>query len=409
MSAATLSQAAPQRGPGRRRRVRPAVCRWRCAAPAPRSGRPPRPPHSAPGGAAYAGGRGIATPFGTVYAGNLTPDARTGLGRWSPEDFWRALHHGLGRDGRRLVPAFPYTAYTLVSRADSLALWAYLRSLPPVAQANPPHALRFPFNTAPALAAWRVLYFSPGEYQPELAQAADWNRGAYLVRGLGHCAACHGARDPLGGLRDALLPGGGQLPGAGWYAPSLLSPHEAGVADWPLARITELLGTGHTAGASTLGPMAEVVLHSTQYLSAADLHAMAVYLQTLPGRAQASTAAPAPAALAEATQLAQGVQLYRQQCAACHGPQGQGAAGAYAALAGNRAVMLANPVNLVRLLLQGGFAPATAGHPRPYGMPPMLADDAELAAVRSHLRQAWGHQASAVSAQDVRRVRDAAR
>jgi mono/diheme cytochrome c family protein len=147
--------------------------------------------HTARGGADYAGGLGIATPFGTVYTSNLTPDAQAGLGRWTPAAFWRAMHHGRSADGRLLYPVFPYTSYTQVSRADSDALFAYLRSLPAVAQANRPHELAFPYNSQVALAVWRALFFRAAEFGPESTQTAQWNRGAYLVRGLGHCAACH--------------------------------------------------------------------------------------------------------------------------------------------------------------------------------------------------------------------------
>ncbi|MFG5410509.1 c-type cytochrome [Piscinibacter sakaiensis] len=184
--------------------------------------------HSAPGGAEMAGGRGIDTPFGTVYAGNLTPDPETGLGGWSAEDFWRALHHGRSRDGRLLVPVFPYPEYTRVRRADADDLYAYLRSLPAVRQSAPAHTLRFPFDTPLALAAWRLLYFTPGEQADDPARDAAWNRGRYLVRGLGHCGACHTPRNALGGPRDADEFGGGPIPMQRWIAPSLASAAEAG-------------------------------------------------------------------------------------------------------------------------------------------------------------------------------------
>ena len=357
--------------------------------------------HSARGGQPYAGGRAIATPFGTVFAGNLTPDAETGLGRWSAEAFWRAMHHGQSRDGRLLVPAFPYDSYTHITREDSDALYAFLASLPAVSQANRPHALRWPYNTQPALAAWRALYFEPQPFAPEATQSAEWNRGAYLVRGLGHCAACHSARDLLGGPAGDLA--GGRLPQPAWLAPSLRDESEAGVQHWDTARTVELLQRGTTAGASVMGPMAEVVFESTQHLSAADLRAMAVYLQAL---------SPQPVAQpvfepARGEQLALGEKVYKQNCADCHGEQGQGAAGAYPALAGNRAVTQAEAVNPVLAVLSGGFAPATVGNPQPFGMPPYrtLLSDAEIAAVVTHLRQSWGNRASAVLQQDVQRLR----
>lgn len=364
--------------------------------------------HTARGGAPYAGGRGIETPFGTVYASNLTPDAATGIGQWSADDFWRALHQGKSRDGRLLYPAFPYTSYTQVTRADSDALHAWLKSLPPVVRANTPHALRWPYRTQTALAVWRFLYFTPGSFEADTTQSAEWNRGAYLVRGLGHCAACHSARNALGATDDKPGLAGGLIPEQNWYAPSLAAANEAGVASWPLADITALLKTGTSPRAAVLGPMAEVVLHSTQHLQDADLAAMATYLKALPA---APVRAAAPAAPVSAQVANRGAKLYEQHCAQCHGERGEGIAGAYPPLAGNRAVTLGNTSNLVQIVLNGGFAPATAGNPRPYGMPPFVLqlNDADTAAVLSHIRNAWGNRAAPVSELDVSRQRGSIR
>ncbi|HSI50298.1 MAG TPA: cytochrome c [Ideonella sp.] len=359
--------------------------------------------HTERGGVGYAGGRRMDTPFGALYAPNLTPDAQTGLGSWSPSEFWRALHHGRGRDGRLLYPAFPYPSYTQVTREDSDALWAYLQSLPPVRRANTPHVLRFPYNQQAALAVWRALYFRAEDFQPDPNRSAEWNRGAYLVRGLGHCVACHAARNVLGASRGGFELGGGLIPMENWYAPSLAAAGETSVAAWPAADVVALLQTGVAPHGMATGPMAEVVYRSTQYLSEPDLKAMAGYLQALPQLPPAQARAPA----AEPAVLRQGEQLYGQHCAKCHGEQGQGVAGIYPPLAGNRAVTLPASVNLVKSVLHGGFAPATAGNPRPYGMPPFAQqlNDAELAALLSYLRQAWGHQAAAVSLLDVQRAR----
>ncbi|MEO8296830.1 MAG: cytochrome c [Burkholderiales bacterium] len=363
--------------------------------------------HTAPGGAPYAGGRGIDTPFGTVYASNLTPDATSGLGRWSADDFWQALHHGRSRDGRLLAPAFPYPNYTEVQREDADALFAYLRSLPPVAQRNRAQALRFPYGTPLALAVWRRLYFRPGVYQPDAAQSAAWNRGAYLVRGLGHCAACHSPRNTLGApsMADALA--GGLLPMQRWYAPSLLAPDEAGVQRWPLEDVVDLLQSGVSAQGGVLGPMAEVVWGSTQHLTEADLRAMAIYLRGLPEQPPAARPARKPDETQLAAQLRSGGELYGNHCASCHGKQGEGAPGAYPALAGNRTVLMQPPLNAVRAVLLGGYPPATAGNPRPYGMPPLgqVLNDREIAAVLTYTRQAWGNQAAPVSAVDVQQAR----
>ena len=361
--------------------------------------------HTVRGGVPYAGGRGIETPFGTVFASNLTPDPTHGIGQWTPAQFWRALHHGRSRDGRLLYPAFPYTSTTLVTRADSDALLAYLQSLPPVAQTTPPHALRWPFSTQAALAVWRTLYFSPTGFQADISRPAAWNRGAYLVRGLGHCAACHSERNALGAMRDAPDLAGGLIPMQNWYAPSLASSAEAGVAHWPDAEVVRLLKTGVAAQGSATGPMAEVVLGSTQYLSDTDLAAMATYLKTLDTEAPPAPATklPPPPQPGDAT----AAKLYEQHCADCHGARGEGIPGAYPALADNRAVTMASPVNLVQIVLHGGFAPATQGNPRPFGMPPFMLtlNEQEVAAVLTHIRTHWGNQASAVSELDVLRVR----
>ncbi len=365
--------------------------------------------HTARGGAPYAGGTGIVTPFGTVYASNLTPDARHGLGAWSSDDFWRALHHGRSREGRLLYPAFPYPNYTRVDRADSDALHAFLASLPSVARANTPHALRFPFDQQAALAVWRAIWFRPGDRPDDASgRSAKWQRGRYLVTGLGHCSACHAARNRFGaGSGDVEALGGGLIPVQNWYAPSLRSSDEAGVADWSEAEIVQLLRSGRTERASVSGPMADVVFRSTQYLGDADLQAIAVYLKALPQRPAADPPDGAAFATSDPASVQRGGETYRQRCAACHGEQGQGARGAYPPLAGNRAVTMKSPANLVQMVVHGGYLPATTGNPRPYGMPPFgpVLDDAEVAAVVSYIRSAWGNAAAPVSTLDVLRLR----
>ena len=353
--------------------------------------------HTARGGAPFAGGRAIETPFGTVYASNITPHLSAGIGEWSADHFWRALHNGRSRDGRLLYPAFPYPNYTLVTRADSDAIHAYLRSVPPAERPNTPHRLRWPYSTQAALAVWRALYFSPAKHEEERTQTAEWNRGAYLVRGLGHCSACHTTRNALGASSDMMDLSGGLIPMQNWYAPSLTSPEEAGVADWQPAEIARLLQTGVSPRGTVLGPMAEVVLQSTQHLAPGDLNAMALFLKALP---QTPAAEKKPTGPAMSTQVAErGAKLYEQHCVQCHGAKGEGVPGAYPPLAGNRAVTLPVTANLVQVVLGGGFPPATLGNPRPFGMPPFatVLSDADVAAVISHIRGAWGNGAPAVS------------
>lgn len=377
--------------------------------------------HTAPGGAPFAGGVGIETPFGTVYASNLTPDDNTGLGRWSLPHFQRAMRHGRAADGRLLYPAFPYTSYTHLTDADNAALYAYLRSLPAVRQPTPAHQLRFPYDSQAALAVWRAMYFRPADRATASSEppggdaeaaADELRRGAYLVQGLGHCAACHSARNLWGATPASGELGGGLIPMQNWYAPSLTASDEAGVADWAIDDIVRLLQTGTVARgkqvASVSGPMAQVVFNSTQHLTGPDLRAMAVYLKSLPPTPPATRPAP----VADALEGSRGAALYEQHCAACHGVRGEGGrldggAFAYPPLAGNRAVTMTSPANLVQLVLKGGFAPATAGHPRPFGMPPfgMALNSDDVAAVLTHVRTQWGNDGAPVSALEVNQLR----
>ena len=365
--------------------------------------------HTTRGGQPYAGGVPLETPFGTIYATNLTPDATHGIGGWSSAHFWRAMHNGRSKDGRLLYPAFPYPNFTQVTREDSDALYAYLRSVAPAATENKAHRLRFPYDTQAALAVWRALSFKPQPFVANANKPAEWNRGAYLVGGLGHCIACHGSRNSLGATETKLGLSGGLIAVENWYAPSLADPHEAGVADWPAADVVALLKSGTAPRGSVMGPMADVVFRSTQYLSDADLGAMAIYLKDLPEAvkkdAPEATKAPAAPVRRDAGAMVRGAKIYDQRCAYCHGDQGQGAAGAYPPLAGNRAVTMARPTNLIQVVAHGGFLPATAGNPRPYGMPPFghALDATEVAEVLTYIRGSWGNNAAPVTQLDTMR------
>lgn len=364
--------------------------------------------HTTQGGAPFAGGRGIETPFGVVHSSNLTPDKAHGIGSWTSAEFWRAMHHGRSKDGRLLYPAFPYPNYTQVTREDSDAIFAYLQRVPAAADANRAHALRFPYNTQAALGVWRALFFAPGASQTATTQTAEYNRGAYLVNGLAHCTACHTPRNALGATTDAKAFTGGLIPVQNWYAPALNAAAEAGVKEWATEDVVALLKTGVAPQGSVLGPMAEVVFRSTQYLTDEDARAMAVYLQALPQQQIATSATPAALPQPPDAAMARGGKVYEQHCAQCHGDQGQGEPGAFPALAGNRAVTLVDPTNLVRVVLQGGYLPATAGNPRPHGMPPFqqFLSDEEVAAVTTFVRNSWGNQAPGVGTIEVYRARE---
>jgi mono/diheme cytochrome c family protein len=377
--------------------------------------------HTDRGGLPYAGGKAIHTPFGAVFASNITPDARHGIGLWSADAFYRALHEGVNAQGKLLTPAFPYTNYTHITREDSDALHAYFtQAVSAVPEPSKAHELQFPFNTQLALAVWRVLFFTASDPINTTKSIANYSintgasgqnnspnqeihRGEYLVRGLAHCSACHAERNALGAARNDQLLSGALMPMQDWYAPSLHAREEAGVQHWPREQVVALLKNGVATNASVIGPMAEVVSKSTQFWSDADLQAAAAYLQSLPLRSAPTKAAPTD----NPNLLKQGAQLYALYCATCHGDNGQGlrveGQVALPALAGNRAVTLASSANLVRIILAGGYAPSTSGNPRPYGMPPFVhvLTDEDIASVTTYIRSSWGNSANAVSASQV--------
>ena len=235
--------------------------------------------HTAPEGKIFAGGLEMPTPFGTLYTSNITPDRETGIGTWTADQFYATMHTGRFPDGGLLYPAMPFGSYTKVTRADSDAIFAYLQTIPPVRQPNRPHDLKFPFNNRSLILGWRTLFFKEGEYKPDPSQSAEWNRGAYLVEGLGHCGMCHTAINAFGGSSESEAFQGGLIPMQNWYAPSLTSNKEAGLGDWSLKDIADLLKTGVSARGAVYGPMAEVIYNSLQYLTDADIQAMAVYLK----------------------------------------------------------------------------------------------------------------------------------
>lgn len=360
--------------------------------------------HTAIGGEPFSGGRAIDTPFGTVYSSNITPDSPTGIGGWSRDDFWRALHNGRSKDGRLLYPAFPYPNFTHVTRDDADAMYTYLRTLPPVSRGNMRHALRFPYGTQLALALWRAFFFRPGVFEPDRSNDDEWNRGAYLVRGLGHCDACHAPRNVFGAVTHNLDLGGGLIPMQSWYAPPLVSMTGAGVGGWEPAHIETLLTTGISPRGMAMGPMAEVVYRSTQHLSAADVRAISSYLHSFSRSAAPRTDA---ARHATAADNARGAALYEKHCADCHGSDGEGVFPAYPALARNPSVTEAVAANAIKAVLHGGYPPVTAANPRPFGMPPFFGtlSDLDVAAVLTYVRTSWGNAGSPVNTADVERYR----
>jgi mono/diheme cytochrome c family protein len=362
--------------------------------------------HTHPGGNEFAGGRPMATPFGALYVPNITPDEETGIGAWTPDEFYRMMHTGISRDGTLLYPAMPFASYTKVTREDSDAIYAYLMSVQPVKQKNRPHELRFPFNQRELLVGWRSLYFREGEYVADASKTPQWNRGAYLVQGLGHCAMCHTAVNALGGSSESKAFEGGMIPNQNWYAPSLTSNREAGLGNWSIQDIKDLLQTGVSHRSTVYGPMAEVTYNSLQYMTDEDIEAMAVYLKELPKR-DAEPPPPSQARLVAPEVMEMGRRAYDQQCAMCHGAEGKGQPPSFPPLAGNQSITMASPVNSIRMVLNGGYPPGTKKNPRPHGMPPFshVLNDEEAAAVVTYIRVAWGNTGTPVLPAQVNELR----
>jgi mono/diheme cytochrome c family protein len=296
--------------------------------------------HTNPSGALFAGGFAMVTPFGTIYSSNITPDKKTGIGGWTADDFYGAMHTGRFPDRGLIYPAMPFAFYTKVTREDSDAIFAYLRSVRPVHQANRPNDLRFPFNNRQLILGWRTLFFTEGEYQPDPTKSAEWNRGAYLVEGLGHCSMCHTPINALGGSSQSQAFEGGLIPMQNWYAPSLTSNKEAGLGEWSIEEIVDLLRTGVSDRGAVYGPMAEVTYHSLQYLNDADVRAMAIYLKSL-GQGNPPTPEVSGIPAPESSLLMNfGETVYATHCASCHAADGRGMPPDYPPLAGNPSIQM---------------------------------------------------------------------
>jgi mono/diheme cytochrome c family protein len=342
--------------------------------------------HTAAGGTPLAGGLRMDTPFGYLLTPNITPDQATGIGRWSADDFYRALHQGVNQRGQDMYPVMPFDFYTRITRADSDAIYTYLRSVPAVSNAVVVNHLRFPFNQRWSMAVWRELYFTPGSFKPDPAKSAAWNRGAYLVEGLGHCSACHSPRNALGGIEKDKAWTGATIDG--WFALNLSSELHTGLGGWTAQQIATYLKTGAVGGKTTaLGPMAEVVRNSTSQMSDADLGAMAAYLKDIPPNSTLRQGKPAP----DATRAA-GATLYLDHCAGCHQSGGRGIPGVFPPLAGNGVVLAADPADILNVVLHG--VPAQGKYVPMPGFAAQLSDQ-QVADLANYLRSSWGNAAPA--------------
>jgi mono/diheme cytochrome c family protein len=363
--------------------------------------------HTAENGPPFAGGVAFRTPFGTLYSTNITMDEETGIGRWSFPDFYQSMKQGLRPDGTHLYPAFPYTDFAKMTDSDIASVYLYLQTLTPVTSPARPDELAFPYNIRSLLFFWKALFHSPAAYKPTATRSQEWNRGAYLVEGPGHCGACHTPRNFLGAERnDLALTGGVYLDKVKtgrfrqWSAINL-TQSRAGLARWRAQDIASYLKSGQSRYAIVHGPMNEVVLNSTSYLEDVDIRAIATYLKALPANAQEIGDMPG-----EDT-LAAGETVYTVHCGSCHLPTGLGDEGLGVPLEGNAIVQTADPSSLLNVILYGPHLPA----------PPFVSErtrmkmfgkrlsDKDIANVASYIRSSFGNYAGAVTPGQVNRQR----
>ena len=350
-------------------------------------------------GKPYAGGRGLATPFGTIYSTNLTPDETTGLGRWSREEFYRALNEGLSRDGSHLYPAMPYPHFTKMSRKDADAIFAYLRTLEPVTAEIPENELPFPLSIRMSVAGWKLLFFDKVEFAVDPDQSEEWNRGRYLVDALGHCGACHTGKNALGADKDDQYLRGGTLDN--WYAPNIRGGINGGLADWEAEDIVRFLGEGRSRHTAPMQRMGEVVGLSTQHLRDEDLMAIAVYLKSLDDEPREEAEAPTQA------RLDTGEAIYFDNCAACHSADRSGVPDIFASLESSNKVTAEDPSTAIRIILAGARAQQTEAVPSQIAMPPFAwkLTDQQVADVVTYLRAVSDRKAGPVSAGAVEDMR----
>jgi mono/diheme cytochrome c family protein len=372
--------------------------------------------HSAPGGKPMAGGLLLPTPVGAIASTNITPSKTHGIGNYTLAQFSAALRHGVRADGANLYPAMPYTAYAHVTDDDVKAMYAYFMHAVPAVDAAPAQqtALSFPFNIRASMAGWNVLFLDKAPFVADPARSAEWNRGAYLTRGLAHCGACHTPRNAL--MAEALSKelGGGDV--GGWHAPNITSDPNSGVGAWSEQELVDYMRLGHAAGkAQAAGPMAEAVDHSLRHLRPDDLRAIAVYVKTVPAMHDAADSRPVHAWGAPHDELASvrgvawpkdqnqltGPQLYDAHCATCHQAQGQGSFdGGLPPLFHNTALGRSNSNNLVMVMLDGIERQADGKNVLMPGFRKTLSDQ-QIATLGSYLARSYGNPAAKVSVEQV--------
>lgn len=370
--------------------------------------------HSVPGGKAFAGGLKMGTPLGAIYSTNITPDRETGIGNYTLADFANAVRRGIAKDGHRLYPAMPYPSYAKLTDADVAALYDFfMKQVPAVHEPNRKSGIVWPYNFRWPLAIWDALFTTSGSYVAKSGHDAKWNRGAYLVQGLGHCGACHTPRGfawqekALDETSTRYL-GGAELDA--WYAPNLRSDRRTGLGGWSKEDIAAFLEHGHNLKATAFGSMIDVVNNSTPYLSDGDIDAIADYLKSLPGMETQPAFVyinATTAALRGGHASQPGATIYAGTCANCHGFDAKGFAPLIPPLAGNPVVLERNPSSLINLVLNGSDPLVVKGTPDSYRMPQfrLQYSDQEIADVVTFIRNGWGNQAPAVTAAQVAKLR----
>jgi mono/diheme cytochrome c family protein len=348
---------------------------------------------------AFAGGRPIETPFGIVLAANITPDPQTGIGNWTDEEFDAAVRRGRMRDGSYLYPAMPYEYFARMSKEDVRAIRAYLNTIAPVYHEVESNQLSFPFSIRRGMAAWNALYFDSKEFQPDPSKAAQWNRGAYLVQGPGHCGACHTPKTFLGGDKKRQRLQGYEI--QGWFAPDITGI-KGGISNWSAADIGEYLKKGHNRFAGAAGPMAEVVELSGSQMKPDDIEAIATYLKQQSGASHGEKAVPP-----NDPRMVAGSAIYTDLCSACHKKDGSGVAYLIPDLAGSASVAAREPTTVLRVVIGGAQSVATSAEPTAPAMPGYgwQLNDEQIAAVATFVRNSWGHASAPVSGSDARKVR----
>lgn len=385
--------------------------------------------HTSDKGEFLAGGRAIESPMGTIWASNITPDKENGIGNWTLDQFRAALVDGIAPGGEHLYPAMPYENYRKLSETDIRAIYAYLMNdVKPVANAVPETSLSFPFNQRWGIRLWNWLALADAGFKPandKIAADPVLTRGAYLVEGLGHCAACHSPRSGIMSQKgtSAASPdflSGGEI--GGWSAPDLRTAHSEALS-WSDADLKAYLTTGRNSHTAVAGEMKLVVGDSLEYMTDKDADAMVAYLRAI-GAGKPAAAAPqaerqslgdrlaaandpTTAKLKTAKDLSEGERLYMDNCSACHMVDGRGASGVFPALGGNSIVTAKQTAGLIDTILNGAEMPSTEKRPEKLRMPAFAArlSDADVATLATFLRSGWGNKAGAVSAAEVKALR----